>query len=166
MWILKESDARFFDAEQRAQVEALMEGILPGTEDSPGATDVGAAEYLDRLLAMDDATYYEIPGWRQLYKDGLPALEAAAQTLHGKPLTELSADERRDLLGQLSKGGLGGFPPGVDQAKLFAAIRGHTIEGCFADPRWGGNRDGAMWHWFGYIDEARVFRRPPTTPNP
>jgi hypothetical protein len=42
----------------------------------------------------------------------------------------------------------------VDQRQLFALLRDHCIQGCFADPRWGGNRDAAMWRWFGYLSEV------------
>jgi hypothetical protein len=78
MWIFREPDTRFFMAEQLAQVAALFEGILPAGADHPGASDVDAAEYLNRLLAMDASTYYEIPAWQKLYAEALPALEAAS----------------------------------------------------------------------------------------
>jgi gluconate 2-dehydrogenase gamma chain len=160
MWLYRPPESRFFGSEERAQVEALFEGILPATDDAPGATDVAAAEYLDRLLAMDESTYYEITGWKKLYKQALPALDAAAKAgFGGKALVDLSADERKTLLTQLSQGALAGIPAEIDQKKLFATIRAHCIEGCFADPRWGGNKERLMWRWYGYIEPARDVRQ-------
>jgi gluconate 2-dehydrogenase gamma chain len=159
MWILKQPDSEFLTDEEKAQVAALFDGILPPGETSPGASDAGAAEYLSRLLAMDASEHYEIPKWQQLYRSALPVLENAAKSGYGgKGLAALSAEERRDFLTKLSQGTLAGAD-GIDQRTLFATLRGHCIEGCFADPRWGGNRDGAMWRWYGYLQKPQAFRR-------
>ena len=45
-----------------------------------------------------------------------------------------------------------------DNPAFFDLLRAHCIEGCFCDPRWGGNRDGIMWRWFDYL--YRSERRP------
>jgi gluconate 2-dehydrogenase gamma chain len=157
--MLKQPASEFFTDEEKRQVEALLEGILPGSDTAPGATDVGAADYLSRLLAMDASEYYEIPHWQQLYRTALPALDGAAKAqFGGKALTALTADERHELLTKLSQGTLEGVS-GFDQKTLFATLRGHCLEGCFADPRWGGNKDGAMWRWYGYLRKPQVFRR-------
>jgi len=159
MWTLRQPAPEFLTDREKRQVEVLLEGILPGTDTSPGAMDVGAADYLSRLLALDASEYYEIPNWQQLYRTVLPALDVAAQAHYGgKGLTALSADERRDLLTKLSQGTLTGVS-GFDQKALFATLRGHCLEGCFADPRWGGNKDGTMWRWYGYLQKPQVFRR-------
>jgi len=159
MWIFREPDTRFFTAEQLAQVAALFEGILPAGADHPGASDVDAAEYLNRLLAMDASTYYEIPAWQKLYAEALPALEAASTSLFGTGLAALKAEQMRALLEQLSQGTLPGMPADMDSKKLFATLRSHCIEGCFADPRWGGNANKVMWRWFGYLEPAHDFSR-------
>lgn len=159
MWILPPSEARFFNPEQRAQVAALFEAILPGTDHSPGATDAGAVEYIDRLLALDGATYYEIPRWRELYQAALPALADAAAARYGAPLQNLTADQLTELLGELQRGELTEVPSQVDQRRFFSVLRAGCIEGCFADPRWGGNADRVMWRWYGYLQPARMFKR-------
>jgi hypothetical protein len=148
----------FFSGPQRRQVEALFDAILPGDAGAPAAHDVGAAEFLDRLLAREPSAYYDIQAWRTLYVNGLAALDAASAALYGRPLLDLDAGETEGLLTNLSRGSLIGFPPEVDQQRLFATFRNHCIEGCFADPRWGGNRDGLMWRWFGYLQPAEEFR--------
>lgn len=159
MWTYHEPTARFFTTEQRLQVEALFEGIFPGGPDNPGARDADAAEYLDRLLAMDPSTYYEIPGWKTLYSAALPALDTASRAQYAIPLAELDAGRMGSFLANLARGGLAGLPAAVDQKKLFATLRAHCIEACFADPRWGGNKDKVIWRWFGYLEPARDFHR-------
>jgi len=159
VWILRQPAPEFFSEEEKRLVEVLLEGILPGTDSSPGASDVGAADYLSRLLALDASEYYEIPKWQQLYRTALPVLDVAAQAQYGgHGLAALSAEERRDLLTKLSQGTLEGVS-GFDQKTLFATLRGHCLEGCFSDPRWGGNKDGSMWRWYGYLQKPQVFRR-------
>lgn len=163
MWDLKVSSERFFGGEERRQVEALFEAIIPGDETSPGAADADAAEYLDRFLALDESYYYEIPGWKKLYRDGLPALDAACAKINGgKSLIQLSPDELIGILDRLSKGQLAEMPSGFDQRLFFSTLRGHCIEACFADPRWGGNRDAVIWRWYGYLNETTDFERQPS----
>jgi gluconate 2-dehydrogenase gamma chain len=153
--ILQPGPERFLGASEKEQVAALFEAILPGDEHSPGAKEVDAAEYLSVLLALDDSAYYELAGWKKLYGQALPALDLTSAELHeGRGLIELSLQERAELLSSLAQGTLAGMPAEIDQPKFFATLRGHCIEGCFADPRWGGNRDGLMWRWFGYLTAA------------
>jgi hypothetical protein len=166
MWEFHPPDGRFFSQEQRRQLGVLFEALLPGDDDSPGAGDVDAVEYIDRLLAMEESTYYEIAAWKVLYRQALPALDGASAALHGgRGVAGLTPDEAAGLLAGLAEGTLPGVGDGIDQKTVFATLRSHCIEGCFADPRWGGNRDGAMWRWYGYLEPPQEFHRqgPPAT---
>jgi gluconate 2-dehydrogenase gamma chain len=144
--------------EAKQQVAVLFEAILPGTATAPGAADAGAAEFLDVLLSADEDLFYEVPAWRRTYAAALPALDVVARERFGHPLGELPEGDARELVAALAAGDLPGLPEGVDARRLFATLRNHCIEGCFADPRWGGNRDEAMWRWLGY-------GRPPEGPD-
>jgi len=160
-WEYREPAGRFFTSSQRNQVTVLLEAILPGSETNPGATDANAAEYVDRLLAMDAKTYYDIPRWRQQYSQALPILAgAAAARFGGKALEGLSTVDATSLLGDLAKGLLFGPPAQGWQTDFFATLRAHAIEGCFADQRWGGNQHNVVWQWYGYpTGPSRDFRR-------
>jgi gluconate 2-dehydrogenase gamma chain len=147
---LPTTESHHFTPEARQQVEVLFEAILPGSETRPGARDAGATEFLDRLLAVDEAVFYEVGPWRELYAQALPALDAAAQDHFGHALAELPHDLATELLVSLAAGELDSFPEGVDQKRLFSTLRGHCIDGCFSDPRWGGNHGGIAWRWLGY----------------
>lgn len=150
---------RFFNPDELRAVEALFEGILPGTDESPGARDANAAEYLNALLGNPDV-YFEIPRWRDVYREALRSLDlAAAARFGGRSVAALSPAEVTELLGDLAAGTLDAMPSTVDQKRLFALLRGHCIEGCFADPRWGGNRGGVMWEWLGCLTSPQEFNR-------
>lgn len=160
MWELPLSNERFFEHDERQAVTAIFESILPGDATSPGATDINAVEYVDRLLALDEAFYYEIKTWKNLYRNGLPALQAASAALYaGRAVAQLSPDELTSLLGALAGGALANAPANLDQKTFFAVLRNHCVEGAFADPRWGGNRDSLMWRWYGYLQNPQGFRR-------
>ncbi|HEY0481136.1 MAG TPA: gluconate 2-dehydrogenase subunit 3 family protein [Kofleriaceae bacterium] len=154
--------ARFFWPEQRAQLDKLFEAILPGSDDSPGASDVAAAELIDRELAIEPVSYHEVAAWRALYVAGLAALDAACRAQAKVALVAATPEQVHDLLAGLAAGTLTAFPAGpgaIDQKKLFATLRAHCIEGCFADPSHGGNRGGAMWRWYGYLETSKPFHR-------
>ena len=144
------SGHRYFNAAQHAQLQAVLEGIWPGGDSNPGATDAGAADYLDQLLAMPDSVYYDLANWRSMYTAGLAMLAGATAERFGAPLEKLTLQQMTQLLADLAAGTLRGFPSDTWQKTFFATLRGHCIEGCLADPRWGGNRDAVIWNWLGY----------------
>lgn len=160
MRLLISPEPEFLSAEQRAQAAAIFEALLPGSASAPGATDAGAIDYLDSQLSRDPADYYEVQGWRDLYLAGFAALDAAARAGNGRGgLADMDREDVVTLLRQLQKGELAGLPDGLDQRRLFTTMRSHCIEGCFADPRWRGNRDAVMWRWLGTHGPAEEFRR-------
>lgn len=89
-------------------------------------------------------------------------LGGAAQNRPGvmKPLESLTVAEMTALLSDLSAGKLAGFPDVPWQQRLFSTFRAHCIEGSFSDPRWGGNKESAIWKWMGYPNGPAVdFKR-------
>ena len=154
------SGRRYFNPAQHAQVEAVMEAIWPGSADNPGATDAGVADYVDQLLAMPDSVYYDLADWRSMYVAGLAMLAGASAARFATALEKLTIAQVTQLLADLAAGTLQGFPSDAWQKTFFATLRGHCIEGCLADPRWGGNRESVIWDWLGYPrGGARDFQR-------
>lgn len=166
MWQYKAPQGRFFTDKEKQHLTAIFEALLPGGQDNPGATDAGAADYLDQLLVMDESEYYEITDWRPLYKAGLAMLNAASVLRFKLALYQLNIRQMTDLLTALQAGGVEGFPDAAWQTKFFRVLRSHCIEGCFSDPRWGGNRNGLMWSWYGYPNGPTVqfVKKPGTEP--
>lgn len=155
MWQLRLPDTGFFTDLQRRQVTVLFDAILPSVNGSPGAGDVGAVDYADLLLAMDPSVYREIPAWRQRYTEFLPLLDAASAEMYaGQRLVDLDREEATVLLSELRRGALPDWPDQPQQQGVFTLLRTHCVEGCFVDPRWGGNQRAVMWRWFGYLTPA------------
>ncbi|SFO58176.1 Gluconate 2-dehydrogenase subunit 3 [Mesorhizobium sp. NFR06] len=156
----KMTGARYFTPAQNEDLATLFEAIWPGAPGRPGARDAGASDYVDQLLAVAEA-YYEVPGWRVTYQEGLAMLTAGAKTRFPglANLAALKPNQATDLLSQLQAGALAEFPDVAWQKNFFAVLRSHAIEGCLADPRWGGNRNGVIWKWLGY--PGAPFRQAP-----
>src|SRR4051812_35316564 len=92
----------FFDAHQRATIEAAMARIIP-TDDQPGAREAGAVDFVDRYLsglgfiyAKPDGSGFEAltgrraEAWKQridilrnIYVNGILALDAQCQASFG-----------------------------------------------------------------------------------
>jgi gluconate 2-dehydrogenase gamma chain len=109
--------AGFFDAHQRATVEAAMARIIP-TDDAPGAREAGTIEFLDRYLSglefiyakPDGSGFEQLAGkraeaWqrrldivRERYVAGVESLDRTAGERFGSAFAELSDDEQDEVL--------------------------------------------------------------------
>lgn len=147
----------YLTGEEEKQVAAIFSRIVPrdAARGIPGATDAGAARFVSLLLAMDKSVYDEIPAWQTLYRGGLAALAVHSQQSLGKPLAQLSEEEMDGLLQKLEQGKVENLtlPGTLTQPTVFKTFWRHCLQGCFADPRWGGNKDRIMWRWLGYLQE-------------
>jgi gluconate 2-dehydrogenase gamma chain len=157
MWLLPEQTTGFLTAAQRSQVAILYNAILPGdaARQVPDAAMAGAVDFIDLLLARDNNIFEDIGKWRTAYSIALQELNKQAVKLFAKPLENISAEESATLISKLENNQLENFPPDTRQADLFDMLRRHCIQGCFCDPRWGGNKDGLMWKWYGYQEETK-----------
>ena len=125
-----------------ATLEAIVARLIPSDASGPGALEAGASRYIDR--ALGDA----LARWRDAYSAGLAAIEAYASRAAGKPFTELSADRQDSVLRDVEQNVATGFTP--NSATFFELVLGHTLEGTFGDPHYGGNRDFIGWELIGY----------------
>lgn len=156
-------DARFFTDAERAQVATVFRAIQPrdAARGIPGADDCDAAEFLDRLLAMRPdgpvKLHEDLGQWQASYRGWLAALDAEATALFGTPLAQVGPDDTTTLLDRLERGQLGGVGSEADQRRLFDTLWRHCLQGCWSDPRWGGNRNRIMWRWLGYLSDAERF---------
>jgi gluconate 2-dehydrogenase gamma chain len=123
-------------------LEAIVARLIPSDVNGPGALEAGAARYIDR--ALGDA----LAAWRGAYADGLAAVDAYARESAGAPFANLAAAEQDNVLRDLEQNVATGFEPSA--AAFFELVLGHTLEGTFGDPHYGGNRDFAGWELIGY----------------
>jgi gluconate 2-dehydrogenase gamma chain len=111
------TEQAFFDAHQRATIEAAMARIIP-TDDTPGAREARTIEFLDRYLsgvgfiyAKPDGSGFErlhgkrAEAWqrrieiiRERYVAGVEALDRTARERFGSDFAELSDDDQDEVL--------------------------------------------------------------------
>ena len=83
---------RTLNAHQHATVKAMAEVIIPRTE-TPGASDVGAAEFIDLVVTewYDEAE-------RARFLSGLAEVNSRSQTVFGKEFVDCSSIQQSDIL--------------------------------------------------------------------
>jgi len=85
----------FFSAPQLTALRRLAEIVCPATEETPGATQAGAAEFLDFLIGRSPQDR------SKLYRSGLDRLNADAQRQYHKPFAEVSTQQADAILAPL-----------------------------------------------------------------
>ena len=165
----------FFNLEEAAFVEALVDHMVPADELTAKGTDLGINVYIDRALAgawgKGDRLYMQGP-WKlgvpsqgyqlpltpaQLYRAGIEATNAYCTKTYGKPFDRLDEKQREDVLVGLSTGKVtfeGGLPARVFWTTVYQTV----MEGMFSDPIYGGNRDKAGWKMIGFPGVIEVNR--------
>lgn len=123
-------------------LHAAIDRIVP-PDDFPGAWDVGAGDYLRRQLAAD------LRHLAPLLDAGLRALDAEARLESGCAFTTLSPDQQDRLLAHIERGTTSAAWP-VPPRQFFTLLVRLTMEGYYADPGNGGNRDAIAWQMIGY----------------
>jgi gluconate 2-dehydrogenase gamma chain len=153
--------------EEAAFIEAVVDHMVPPDEHSPKGTDLGLSIYIDRALAggwgKGERLYMQGP-WKpgvpsqgyqlpltpaQLYRAGIASSNASCVKSYGKTFDKISASQREEFLLALQAGKVtfdSGLPPRV----FFATLYQNVMEGMFADPIYGGNRNKAGWKMIGF----------------
>jgi len=129
-------------AAEAATLEAVVARLIPADLNGPGALEAGAARYIDGALGDALATQ------RPAYAAGLAALEAFARAQAGASFAELPAGRQDALLTLVEQNRATGFTP--SSSAFFDLVLGHTLEGTFGDPHYGGNVDYVGWELIGY----------------
>lgn len=127
----------FTDGERRTLV-AVQDTMWPPGPDVPGASDVGAAAYVEALLARPDVDPREGPA----AKAGLARLDAVAAARGVPRFEDLPPADRDTVLRTVAQE--------VAGAPFVAMVLTYTLEALFGDPIHGGNRGGAVWQWARY----------------
>jgi gluconate 2-dehydrogenase gamma chain len=157
----------FLTQDEVAAVEALFDRLIPPDDLSAGGREAGCAVYLDRQLAgpfgRAEQLYMRppfMPGTPQqgfqspqtpadLYRTGLAALDGYCRSgFVGKRFAELGPGQQDKILVGLEKGSI--ELPGVDGPSFFEQLLQNAMEGFFADPIYGGNRDMIGWRLIGF----------------
>ena len=127
---------------EAATLEAVVARLIPADRNGPGALEAGAARYIDK--ALGDA----LAAQRPAYAVGLAALESYARATAGAAFASLAPERQDELLTDVEQNRATGFGP--SSSAFFDFVLGHTLEGTFGDPYYGGNQDFIGWELIGY----------------
>lgn len=167
---LKQVPTGWLTAVEMKQLDAIVLRLHPAdpARGVPSGVDAGVSEFVSLTLARTESTYWEIPAWRSRYRDGLAALEAWSRAAHQTALTELSDERVNALIAGLEAGNVPGLSALSTEAQktLFATLLRHTYQGCYGDPRWGGNRNKIMWRFLGVLQQPETPTQIQTDPLP
>lgn len=122
-------------------LNAMVARLIPADAIGPGAKEAGAARYIDRALGG------ALAASKQAYSSGLAALDRYARNSRGKSFLELSAADQDLVLKDVEAGTASS---GAGSAQFFAMVLGHTRQGTFGDPFYGGNAEFIGWDLLQY----------------
>ena len=145
-----EAHGAFFNQHDAATVAAFAERIMPGAPGKPGARDAGVLNYIDLALA---GAYMDL---QDFYRRGLAQLDEYCRTTYHEPFARLRPAQQDAVIRALEEGAATGFVWPTSQ-EFFNMVRTHTMEGMFADPVYGGNKDFAGWRLVGFPGAQPVF---------
>jgi len=128
----------FFNDEDAATVRAFAERIWPAAPGTPGATEIGVLNYIDLALA---GAYLDM---QDFYRRGLAQLNIYCLSTQQKPFVQLSPAQQDEVIRALEQGKATGFDWPSAQL-FFNTVRTHVMEGLFADPVYGGNKNFEGW---------------------
>ena len=129
-------------ATEAATLEAFVARLIPNEANGPGALEAGAARYIDGALGN------ALAAQRPAYAAGLAALDAYARSRGGASFATLPPERQDELIGDLEYNRAPGFTP--SSSAFFELVLGHTLEGTFGEPHYGGNQSFIGWELIGY----------------
>jgi gluconate 2-dehydrogenase gamma chain len=161
-------------ATEYAFVAAAVDTLIPADELSPSGSECGVAVFIDRQLAgaygagarlyrqgpfpkgKPELGYQLSLNPREFFRAGIAAANAWTRKTWGKDFDRLSETDRVAALKAMeeNKAPFDGF----SSQAFFNALLQITMEGFFADPIYGGNRDMAAWKMVGYPGLPAAYR--------
>lgn len=156
----------FFTPREAADVEELVDRLIPPDPGTPGGKGAGCAVYIDRQLSgpygSSRGLYMRAPfhaGSKQgeqspltpaqLYRQALAALDKHCHSAFvGKAFAQIPDEQKDKLIKGLEDGSL--QLEGSNGRAFFEHLLKNTKEGFFADPVYGGNRDMVGWKMIGF----------------
>jgi len=163
----------FLTAPEAAFIEAAVDRFIPADDLTPGGTDCGVATFIDRQLAgawgSGDRTYMQGP-WQkgvatqgyqspltpaEFFRAGIAATNAYCRKTFQKEFDRLTVDQQVKLLQDMEQGRA--TIEGVSAQEFFNLLLATAMQGFFADPVYGGNRDKAAWKMIGFPGVIAIY---------
>lgn len=163
----------FFTPAEAEFVEAAVARLIPADELGPGAREADVALFIDRQLAGAFGTMargYGHGPWQDgtpqqgyqsrltpqaVYRTAIREVDAHCTRQHGMAFVALAAERQDEVLHALEAG-----EPALESvaaAMFFEMLWDNTVEGFFADPMYGGNRDKIGWRLVGFPGVAAAY---------
>ena len=151
---------------EHAFVVAAVDTLIPADALTPSGSECGVATFIDRQLASawgggakmyragpfrkaKPEYGYQLPLTpREFFSAGIAATNTWTRKTFGKDFDRLAPEQRDQALKTLEQG-KAEFPD-FDSKQFFEALLAITMEGFFADPIYGGNRDKVAWRMVGF----------------
>jgi gluconate 2-dehydrogenase gamma chain len=133
-------------AQEADLLDLVVARLIPSDALGPGAREAGVVRYIDRALGG------ALAGSRDAYRTGLAAFDRYCRMSRGKAFGELAPIDQDSVLIDVETGAATGAGSGFagSSAQFFAMVLGHTRQGMFGDPYYGGNANFAGWDLIGY----------------
>jgi len=163
----------FLSQAEVAFLDAAVSHLIPKDELGPGAKEAGVTYFIDQQLFGgygSMARKYTQGPWPEgtpqqgyqspltpaaVYRAGIRDTNAYCRKTYGKTFDALPRAQQDEVLK-----GLDGGKIELEQVRsqfFFNMLLANTIEGFFADPVYGGNRDKAGWKLVGFPGVAAVY---------
>jgi gluconate 2-dehydrogenase gamma chain len=161
-----ESDYLTLTEAEAAFLKAAADTIIPADELSPSGSECGVVDFIDCELAGpygEGARLYRdgpvVKGKpehgyqlaltpREFFRQGIAAADAWTEARFGARFAALDGAQRQTAFTEIDSGAA--LFQDFDSREFFEALLQIVMEGFFADPYYGGNRDMAGWKMIGY----------------
>jgi gluconate 2-dehydrogenase gamma chain len=152
---------------EQAFVEAAVDHMIPKDELTGSGTEIGIATFIDRALAGGwgkGARLYMQGPWlpgtpnqgyqlpltpAELYRSAIEGSDIYCRKTFGKDFARCTTDQKEMFLKDLAAGKIT-LAGGLRGRDFFTMFYENVMEGLFADPIYGGNKDKAGWKMIGF----------------
>ena len=163
----------FLTAPEAAFIEAAVDRFIPADDLTPSGTESGVAIFIDRQLAgawgSGDRTYMQGP-WQkgkptqgyqspmtpaELFRAGIGATNGHCRKTYQKDFDRLTVDQQINVLQNMEQGRIT-FET-VPAQEFFNLLLSTAMQGFFADPIYGGNREKVAWKMIGFPGVIAIY---------
>lgn len=155
---LTQPEVRFLDA--------AVDRLIPADDLGPGAKEADVTYFIDQQLASIWGTHgrnYRMGPWpdgtpqqgfqsrltpQEIYRAAIRETDLYCSRRYGRIFAFLAAEQQDEVLHGLEAGGI--ELESLSAQLFFSLLLRNTVEGFFADPMYGGNRDKVGWRLIGF----------------
>lgn len=153
---------QFFRREEEFKVlGAATERIFPEDDNGPGAIELGVPYFIDRQLAgrwgvnareyrygpfhegEPNQGYQNRLNRQEVFQIGVRTIQDYSEKEYDEKFPDLDEDEQDEIVKALEDDDI--EMDGIPSSEFFDMLRTSTLEGVYADPSYGGNKNMAGW---------------------